>query len=74
MRKFSSLFFNVRVQSPIFAEKHFLKRNVLTKPLKLVKELGKRILLGIEFHSLGATTWKALSPVFDFVGGTASRF
>ena len=54
--------------------KHFLKKNVLTKPLKLVKELAKRILLGIEFHSLGAATWKALSPVFDFVGRTANRF
>jgi len=54
--------------------KHFLKRNVLTKLLKLVKELAKRILLGVEFHSLGVATWKALSPVFDFVGGTASRF
>jgi len=50
-----------------------LKRNVLTKLLKLVKELAKRILLGIEFHSLGAATLKALSPVFDFVGGTAAQ-
>ena len=55
-------------------EKHFLKRNVLTKLLKLVKELAKRILLGIQFHSLGAATCKALSPVFDFDGGATSRF
>jgi len=51
-----------------------LKRNVLTKLLKLVKELAKHILLGSEFHRLGAATWKALSPDFDFVGGTESRF
>ena len=56
-------------------EKHFLKRNVLTKLLKLVKELAKRIYCWVSrFHSLGAATCKALSPVFDFDGGATSRF
>ena len=55
-------------------EKTLLKRNVLSKLLKLVKELANRILPGIEFHSLGGATWKALSPDFDFVGRTASSF
>ena len=32
------------------------------------------ILLGVEFHSLGVATWKALSPVVYFVGGTANWF
>jgi len=44
-----------------------LKRNVLTQLLKLVKELAKGILLGIEFHSLGAATWKAHLQFFTLL-------
>ena len=44
----------------------------LTKFLKHVKLVAKGIVLGIEFQSLGAATWKDLSPVLDLVCGITS--
>ena len=34
--------------------------------------VAKGIVLGIEFQSLGAATWKNLSPVLDLVCGITS--
>ena len=36
------------------------------------KLLAKRMMLGIEFQSLGAATWNDLSQFFDLIGGVTS--
>ena len=55
-------------------EKTLLKRNVLSKLLKLVKELANRILPGIEFHSLGAQLGRLYLQILTLLVGQRAVF